>query len=98
MSLKLGAHVDQEDPLAELHEALGRRRHAHLTPDAQKQRLAELLLEEQDLAADRRLRHMELFAARRERSGVRDGLEDLELAKVHGSVYCSSRSCEYASC
>ena len=79
------AHV-QEHPLSELHERLGRRRHPHLTPDAQEQRLAELLLEQENLPADRRLRHVQLPAARRERSGFRDGLEDLELAQVHATA------------
>ena len=76
------AHV-LEHPLSELHEALGRRRHPHLTADAQEQRLAELLLEQQHLPADRRLRHVQLPAARRERSGLGDRLENLELAQVH---------------
>ena len=83
------AHV-LEDALAELHEALGRRRHPHLAADAQEQRLAELLLEQQNLAADRRLRHVQLPAARGERAGLGDRLEDFELAKVHrsGRRYC----------
>ena len=42
--------------------------------------IAQLLFEQQNLAADRRLRYMELAAARRERSGFRDGLENFELA------------------
>ena len=49
-----------EDALAELHEALGRRRHPDLASDAQEQRLAELLFEQQNLPADGRLRHVEL--------------------------------------
>jgi len=47
-------------PLTELDQAFSRRRHAHLAADAQEQRLAELLFEQQDLAADRRLRHVQL--------------------------------------
>jgi hypothetical protein len=68
-----------EDALAELHQALGRRRHPHLTPDAQEQRLAELFFEQQDLAADRRLGDVQLASARRERSGLGDRLKDFEL-------------------
>ena len=76
------AHV-QKHALAELDEALGRRRHPHLAADAEKQRLAELLLEQQNLAADRRLRHVQLPAARGERAGFGDRLEDFELAQIH---------------
>ena len=66
--------------LPELNEGFGRLRHAHLPPHAEKQRLAELFLQEEHLAADRRLRHMELPAARGERAGLGDGLENFELA------------------
>ena len=86
-----------KDALAELDEAFGGRRHPHLAADAQEQRLAELLFEQQNLAADRRLRDVQLAAARGERSGFGDRLENFELAKVHGSVYCSRRPCEYAA-
>ena len=79
------AHV-LKDALAELHEALGRRRHPHLAADAQKQRLAELLFEQQNLPADGRLRDVQLPAARRERSGFGDGLEDFELAEIHADA------------
>ena len=85
------AHV-LKHPLAELHEALGRRRHPHLPADAQEQRLAELLFEQQNLPADRRLRHVQLPAARGERAGFGDGLEDLELAQVHAGQYCRNGS------
>ena len=43
------AHV-LEHALPELHEALGRRRHPHLAADAQEQRLAQLLFEQQQSA------------------------------------------------
>ncbi len=76
------AHV-LKDALAELHQALGRRRHPHLTADAQKQRFAELFFEQQNLPADRRLRDVQLAAGRGERSGLGDGLKDFELAQVH---------------
>ena len=85
-----------EDALPELHQALGRRRHPHLTADAQEQRLAQLLFEQQNLAADRRLRDVQLPPARGERAGLGNRLKDLELAKVHGSVYCSGSRCEHA--
>ena len=73
----------EEHALAELHEALGRRRHPYLAPDAQEQRLAELVLEQQNLPADRRLRHVQLPSARGERSGLGDRLKDFELAQIH---------------
>ena len=91
------AHV-QEHALAQLHEAFRRRRHPHLTADAQKQRLAQLLLEQENLAADRRLRDVQLPPARGEGAGLGDGLENLQLAKVHGSVYCSRTPCQHARC
>ena len=72
-----------KDALAELDEALGRRRHPHLPADAQKQRLAELLFEQQNLTADRRLRHVQLPAARRERPGLGNRLENFELTQIH---------------
>ena len=74
----------QKDALPELDEAFGGRRHPDLAADAEKQRLAKLLLEEQDLAADRRLRDVQLPAAGGERAGFGDGLENFELSKVHG--------------
>ena len=76
------AHV-LEHALPELNERLGRRRHADLTAHAQKQRLAELFFEQQDLTADGRLRDVELPAARREGPGLGDGLENFELAEIH---------------
>ena len=75
-----------EHALAELDERFGRGRHADLTAHAQEQRLAELLLEQQDLAADGRLRHVQLAAARGEGSRLGDGLEDFELTKIHGAI------------
>ena len=73
----------QKHAVPELHEAFGRRRHPHLTADAQKQGFAELLLEQQDLPADRRLRNVELSSTGAERSRFGDCLKDLELAQVH---------------
>jgi hypothetical protein len=75
-----------EYALPELHQRFGRRGHPDLPPDAQEQRLAELLLEQQDLPADRRLRHVQLAAAGGERSGFSDGLKDFELAQVHAAL------------
>ena len=86
-----------EDALAKLHEALGGRRHPDLASDPQEQRLAQLFFEQQNLAADRRLRHVQLPAARGERTGFGNRLEDFELAKIHRpgrfSVSCPSKPC-----
>ena len=49
-----------EHALSELDQALGGRRHPHLPADAQEQRLAQFLLEQRDLPADGRLRHVQL--------------------------------------
>ena len=71
---------------AELDEAFRRRRHPHLPSHAQKQRLPELLFEQQNLAADRGLGDVQLPPARGERAGLGDCLEDLELAEIHARV------------
>ena len=79
--------------LSELHQALGGRRHPHLPADAQEQRLAEFLFEQQHLPADRRLRHVQLPPARGERSGLGNRLKNFELTQVHGSVLQNCRTC-----
>jgi hypothetical protein len=55
-----------EDALAELDQRLRGGRHPHLPADPQEQRLAEFLLEQQNLAADGRLRDAELATRRGE--------------------------------
>ena len=72
-----------EQPVAQLDELLSRARRRRTTPLSQEQRLAELLFEQQHLTADRRLRHVQLFARPGERPGLGNGAEDLELAQVH---------------
>ena len=72
-----------KDALAELNEAFGRRRHPNLPPDPEEQRLAELLFEQHDLPADGGLRHVELPAARGERPGLGNRLQDFELSQIH---------------
>ena len=79
-----------KDPLAELHEAFRRRRHPDLAADAKEERLAELIFEQHDLAADGGLRHVQLPAARRERAGLGNRLQDFELSKIHVSKIWSS--------
>ncbi len=54
--------------------------------DAVEHGFAELLLEQQDLTADRRLRHAQSFAGGGERPGVGDGADDLELPQVHARM------------
>ena len=67
----------EKHALTELHQALRRRRHAHLAADAQEQWLPELLLEQENLAADRRLRNVQLPPARGKRAGLGNGLKNL---------------------
>ena len=81
-----------EDALSELHQALGGRRHPDLPAHAQEQRLAQFLLEQQDLPADGRLRDAQLPPARGERSGLGNRLKDLELSQVHASVLQNCRT------
>ena len=79
--------------MAELHERLGGRRHAHLPAHAQKQRLPELVFEEQNLAADRRLRDVQLPSACAEGSGLRNRLKDFELPEIHDQTAVESARC-----
>ena len=71
--------------MTELQERFARRRDADAPADAQEHRLVELFLEQQDLPADRRLRHVQPLAGRREGAGFGDGPDDLELAQVHSA-------------
>ena len=75
-----------EDAVAELKESLAGRRHLHAADRSNEQRLGELLLEQQDLAADRRLRDVQLRASLGERAGLGNGAQDLQLTQVHGGI------------
>ena len=85
LSLIVGDGVLQvlEDAVAQLQERFASGRDADAPADAVEDRLAELLLEQQDLPADRRLRDVQLFAGGGERAGVGDGADDFELPKIH---------------
>src|SRR6188768_682889 len=72
-----------KDPMTQLQQRLTGRGDADATSDAMEDRFAELILEQQDLAADGGLRNMQLFARRRERTAVGDGANDFELTQVH---------------
>ena len=72
-----------EDAVTQLEQRFAGRRDADAAADAVEDRLAELLLEQEDLAADRRLRDVQLLAGGRERSGVGDRADDLELPQIH---------------
>jgi len=56
--------------LPQLHKTLGAGVYAHLPSNPQEQRLAQLIFEQENLTADRRLRDVQLPAARRERTGL----------------------------
>ena len=72
-----------EQALPEQNERLsGPGRHG-AAPLPDEQRLAQLVLEQQDLAADRRLRDVQLFTRAGERPGLGDGAKNLELPKIH---------------
>src|SRR5204863_8925740 len=58
----------------------------------EKQRLTELVFEEQNLPADRRLRHVQLAPAGGERSRFRDRLENFQLTEIHGASILSDDS------
>ena len=80
-----------EDAVAQLEQRFAGRRDADAAADAVEDRLAELVLEQQDLAADGRLGDVQLFAGGRERAGVGDGADDFELPQVHASAYMRTR-------
>src|SRR5436190_16310581 len=60
-------------------------------PDAREQRHAELRLERTDLLADRRLREMQRVGGGAERTAIERSEEVLELLKVQGIAFSSSR-------
>ena len=67
----------------ELQQRFAGRRDADAAPDAQEDRLLQLVFEQQDLPADRRLRDVQLVAGGGERASLGNGANDFELAKVH---------------
>src|SRR5829696_841287 len=73
-----------KDAVTELKQRFAGWRNPDAAPDAMKYRLAEFFFEQEDLAADRRLRDMQLLAGGGERAGVGDGADDLQLPKIHG--------------
>lgn len=72
-----------EHPFAQPKERRSGGRNADLTSEPQEQLLLQFLFQQQNLAADGRLRKVQLQACARERSRPRDGSQYLELAKVH---------------
>ena len=86
-SLIVGDGVLQvlEDAVAQLKQRFASGRDSDPPPDPVEDRFAELLLEQQDLPADRRLRHVQLFAGGRERAGIGNRADDFELPQIHCS-------------
>ena len=72
-----------EDAMRQLQQRVAGRSDPDAAADAEKDRLLQLFFEQQDLAADRRLRDVQLVAGGGERAGLGDGANDLELTKVH---------------
>ena len=79
-----------EHPLAEAEERRAGGRDPDLPAETEEQLLVELFLEQQDLAADGGLREVQLLAGARERSGLRDRPQNLELSKIHASYSLSA--------
>src|SRR5205823_1168707 len=74
-----------KDAVTQLQQRFACRGNSNAPADAMKDRFAEFLFEQQDLAADRRLRDVELLARGGEGAGVGYGADDFELPKVHAS-------------
>src|SRR5688572_3994027 len=69
--------------MTELEERFAGRRNADAPADTQEHRLLELVFEEENLPADRRLRDVELVAGGGERPRFGDGSYDFQLSKIH---------------
>ena len=80
-----GALEILEHPLAEAEQRGAGGGDADLAAEPEEQLLLQLLFEQQDLTADRRLRQMQLLARAGERSGLRDRAQYLQLSQVHAS-------------
>ncbi len=72
-----------EDAVTELEQRFTRRRDADAPADAEEDGLVQLLFEQEDLPADRRLRHVQPFAGSGEGAGFGDRADDFELTKIH---------------
>ena len=87
--LRAGPFEILEHALAEAEQRRARRRDADLSAEAEEQLLLQLLFEQQDLAADGRLRQVQLLPGARERSGLRDRAKYLQLSQVHARPPCT---------
>ena len=79
-----------EHALAEAEQRGAGRRDADLAAEPEEQLLLQLLFEQQDLAADGRLRQVQLLPGARERAGLRDRAQYLQLSQVHASPPCTA--------
>ena len=75
-----------EDAVAELEQRFAGGGDLHAAPQPHEQPLVELVLEQQNLAADGGLRHVQAGPGRRERPRFRDGLDDFELPEIHRPI------------
>ena len=79
-----------EDAMAQLNEGFARGGNADAPAYAQEDGLVHLVLEQQNLAADGRLRHAQLPPRAGERSRLGHGLHDLQLPQIHRKMISES--------
>ena len=76
-----------EQAITQAEQRRSGRRNLDLSPDPQKELLAQFLLEQEYLPAHGGLRQVEVLAGTRERAGGRNGLENLELPEIHRPLH-----------
>ena len=80
-----------EHAVTKLNKRIPGRRNPNPAAHAQEDRLVHLLFEQENLTADRRLRHVQLPPGAGKRPGLCDRLHDLELAQIHGQMISQSQ-------
>ena len=73
--------------MTQLEQRLAGRGDPDAPADAVKDRLAELVLEDQNLPADRGLRDVQLLPGGSKGAGLSNGSNDFELPEIHESAY-----------
>ena len=80
-----------EHSLAQPKQRGPRRRDPDLPSETEEQLLVQLFLEEENLTAHGGLRQVQLLAGARERAGLGDRPQNLELTQVHGVILSQRR-------